>query len=81
MRRQVSLLLFAILGVLGTLAPSASGAANPERANCLALFVSGQDPGEVGVSASSNAQDPEVHPFGLNIVSFTAHLGAAECGE
>jgi hypothetical protein len=79
--RSTCLLLFAILGALGTLAPSASGAANPERANCLALFVSSQEPGEVGVSASSNAQDPEAHPFGLNIVSFTAHLGAAECGE
>jgi hypothetical protein len=80
MRRQVSVLI-ATLGVLGALAPSASGAANPQHTNCLALFVSSQEPGEVGLSASSNAQDPEAHPFGLNIVSFTAHLGAAECGE
>jgi hypothetical protein len=81
MQRQVSVLLIATLGVLGALAPSASGAANPQHTNCLALFVSSQEPGEVGLSASSNAQDPEAHPFGLNIVSFTAHLGAAECGE
>jgi hypothetical protein len=81
MRRQVSVLLLATLGVLGALAPAASGAASPEQANCLALFVSNQEPGEVGESASSNAQDPEAHPFGLNVISFTAHLGADECGE
>jgi hypothetical protein len=83
MRRRVALLLLATSGVFGALAPSAFGSANPEQANCLALFVSSQDqePGDVGGSASSNAQDPEAHPFGLNVISFTAHLRAAECGD
>jgi hypothetical protein len=80
-RRGAAVLLLACLGGLGALAPSASGAANPEQANCLALFVSNQGPGEVGLSASSNAQDPEAHPFGLNVISFTAHLSGADCGE
>jgi hypothetical protein len=80
-RRRVAVLLLASLGVLGTLAPSASGAANPEHTNCLALFVSNAEPGGVGTSASSNAQDPEAHPFGLNVVSFTAHLSEPDCGE
>ena len=80
MRQRVSVVLVASLGVLGALAPSAFGAANPERANCFALFVSNQPAGDVGDSASSNARDPEVHPLGLNLVSFTAHL-RAPCGE
>lgn len=77
MRRRAALLLLTSLGVLGALVPAASGAANPEHANCLALFVS--QPGGVGDSASSNAQDPEAHPFGLNVISFTAHLSEPEC--
>jgi hypothetical protein len=74
MRRGVAVLLLASLGVLGALAPSASGAANPQYANCFALFVSNAEPGGVGSSASSNAQDPEARPLGLNVISFTAHL-------
>jgi hypothetical protein len=81
MRRRVVVLLLATLGVLGAPAPSALGAANPQDANCLALFVSNQGPGEVGISASSNAQDPEARPFGLNVISFTAHLSEPDCGE
>lgn len=81
MRRRVAVLLLASLGVLGALAPSASGAANPQHANCFALFVSNAEPGSVGSSASSNAQDPDVRPLGLNVVSFTAHLREPECGE
>ena len=80
MRRRVIVLLLATLGVMGVLAPSASGAANAEHANCLADFVSNQEPGGVGSSASSNAQDPEAHPFGLNVISFTAHF-RPPCGE
>jgi hypothetical protein len=76
--RTTSALLLASLGVLGALAPSASGAANPEHAPCIALFTSNQPAGEVGASASSNAR--EARPFGLNVVSFSAHLRAA-CGE
>jgi hypothetical protein len=80
MRRRVAVLL-ASVGILGALAPSASGAANPQRANCFALFVSNAAPGSVGSSASSNAQDPEARPLGLNVVSFTAHLREPDCGE
>jgi hypothetical protein len=80
MRRRVAVLL-ASVGILGALAPSASGAANPQRANCFALFVSNAEPGSVGSSASSNAQDPEARPLGLNVVSFTAHLREPDCGE
>ena len=76
MRRIV--LLLASLGVLGALAPSASGAANPKTAPCFALFVSNQGPGEVGSSASSAAR--EARPLGLNVVSYSAHL-RAPCGE
>lgn len=81
MRRRVAVLLLTSLGVLGALAPSASGAANPQRANCFALFVSNAEPGGVGSSASSNARDPETRPLGLNVVSFTAHLSEPDCGE
>jgi hypothetical protein len=81
MRRRVVIPLIASLGVLGALAPAASGAGNPEHANCFALFASNQPPGDVGASASSNAQDPEVRPLGLNVVSFTAHLREPDCGE
>ena len=78
MRRRVSLVLIASLGVLGAVVPSASGAANPERANCFALFASNQPSGGVGESASTNAR--EARPLGLNVVSFTAHL-REPCGE
>lgn len=81
MRQRVIFLFLAIVGLIGAIAPSATAAANPEHTNCLALFVSNEEPGEVGASASSNARDPEAHPFGLNVISFTAHLSAAECGE
>ena len=81
MRRRMSLLLLASLGVVGALTPSATGSANPQRANCFALFVSNAEPGSVGSSASSNAQDPEAHPFGLNVVSFTAHANEPDCHE
>jgi hypothetical protein len=79
MRQRVIVVLVACLGVLGALAPSASGAANLQHANCFALFVSNQEAGEVGLSASSNARDPEGHPLGLNVVSFTAHLREPDC--
>jgi hypothetical protein len=81
MRQRMSLALIATLGILGALAPAAFGAANTQHANCFALFVSNQPPGEVGVSASSNARDPEARPLGLNVVSFTAHLREPDCGE
>jgi hypothetical protein len=78
MRRRVSVVLVASLGVLGALAPSASGAANPQQAPCIALFTSNQPAGDVGSSASSNAR--EARPFGLNVISFSAHL-RAPCGD
>jgi hypothetical protein len=79
MRRGVPLLVMASIGVVGALTPVASGAASPENANCFALFVSNAEPGDVGSSASSNAQDPEVRPLGLNVISFTAHLSEPDC--
>lgn len=79
--RRLAGLLLAGLAVLGALAPSAPGAANPQRANCFALFVSDAEPGNVGSSASSNARDPEARPLGLNVVSFTAHAREPDCGE
>ena len=79
MKRWIALVSAAGLGILGALAPSASGAANPEHANCFALFASNQPPGDVGDSASSNAK--EARPLGLNVVSFTAHLREPDCGE
>jgi hypothetical protein len=79
-RRRVAVLLLASLGVVGAAAPAASGAANAERANCFALFVSNDEPRGVGASASSNAQDPAARPLGLNVISFTAHL-REPCGE
>jgi len=81
MKRWIALVSAASVGILGALAPSASGAANPQQANCFALFVSNQPAGDVGASASSNAQDPEVRPLGLNVVSFTAHQREPDCGE
>jgi hypothetical protein len=78
MRRRVGVVLVASLGVLGALAPSASGAANPQQAPCIALFTSNQPAGDVGSSASSNAR--EARPFGLNVISFSAHL-RAPCGD
>jgi hypothetical protein len=80
-KQRVSVVLVASLGVLEALAPSASGAANPQHANCFALFVSNQPAGDVGDSASSNARDPEARPLGLNVVSFTAHSREPDCGE
>jgi hypothetical protein len=78
MRRRVGVVLVASLGALGALAPSASGAANPQQAPCIALFTSNQPAGDVGSSASSNAR--EARPFGLNVISFSAHL-RAPCGD
>jgi hypothetical protein len=78
MRRRVAVLLLASLGAL---APLASGAANPQEANCFALFVSNAEAGDVGSSASSNAQDPEARRLGLNVVSFTAHASEPDCHE
>ena len=78
MRRSL-LALSATLALALGLSASASAAANPERANCFALFVSNQPAGDVGSSASSNARDPEGHPLGLNVISFTAHTRAPDC--
>ena len=78
MRHRFSVALMASLGVFGALAPSASGAANPEHAPCIALFTSNQPAGEVGTSASSNAR--EARPFGLNVISGSAQQ-REPCGE
>jgi len=80
-QRTVLALLVACMALVGALAPPAFGSATPEHANCLALILSNSDPGDVGDSASSNAKDPEARPLGINVISFTAHLSAADCGE
>ena len=71
-------LLALVITGLAVTAPSASGAANSQQAPCIALFTSNQPAGDVGVAASSNAL--EARPFGLNVVSGSAHL-RAPCGE
>lgn len=71
-------LLALVITGLAVTAPSASGAANSQQAPCIALFTSDQLAGEVGGSASSNAR--EARPFGLNVVSFSAHM-REPCGE
>ena len=71
-------LLALVVTGLAVTAPSASGAANSQQAPCIALFTSDQPAGEVGGSASSNAR--EARPFGLNVVSFSAHM-REPCGE
>jgi hypothetical protein len=72
MRRRLTVLLLASLGVLGALAPSASGAANPDQAPCHAQFVSTALPGSLGPQMSANAQVDR--PFGQIVVSEAAHL-------
>jgi len=72
MRRRLTVLLLASLGVLGALAPSASGAANPDQAPCHAQFVSKALPGSLGPQMSANAQVDR--PFGQIVVSEAAHL-------
>jgi hypothetical protein len=77
MSRRVTVLLLASLGVLGALAPSASGAANPDRAPCHAQFVSTAPPGSVGPQMSTNAQIDR--PFGQIVVSPAAHSHPPDC--
>jgi hypothetical protein len=77
MRRHLTVLLLASLGVLGALAPSASGAANPDQAPCHALFVSNEPPGSVGPQQSTNAQIDR--PFGQLVVSPAARSHPPNC--
>jgi hypothetical protein len=56
MRRRLSVLLLASLGVLGAMAPSASGAANPVEATCLAIGRSNAEPGTNGPAVSATAR-------------------------
>ena len=70
MRRRLPVLLLASLGVVGALAPSASGAANPDAAPCHALFVSTTLPGNLGPMTSENARADR--PFGRDVVSMFA---------
>lgn len=66
--RHRLIVLLASLGVLGALAPSASGAANPDAAPCHALFVSTALPGNLGPEISANARVDQ--PFGQIVVVF-----------
>ena len=73
MRRRVTVLLLATLGVLGALAPSASGSsADPDKASCVAQFTSDQEAGVVGATISFLAH--EAQPFGTTVVSMGASL-------
>jgi hypothetical protein len=72
MRQRLTVLLLASLGVLGALAPSASGAANPDNAPCHALFASTALPHNFGPQTAANAQVDR--PFGQLVVSEAAHL-------
>jgi hypothetical protein len=70
MKKWSAVLLVASLGVLGALAPSASGAANPDHAPCHALFTSTSLPGSLGPQMSANARVDR--PFGQIVVSVAA---------
>jgi hypothetical protein len=72
MRRRVIVPLLASLGVLGALAPSASGSANATHGSCVAQFTSNQSAGEAGATISVLAH--EAQPFGQNVVSVGAGL-------
>jgi hypothetical protein len=78
MRRHLTVLVVVSLGVLGALAPSASGAANPDKAPCHALFVSNEPPGSVGPQQSTNAQIDR--PFGQLVVGPAARSHPPDCG-
>ena len=71
MKKWSAVLLVASLGMLGALAPSASGAANPDQAPCHAQFTS-TFPDNLGAQMSANAQVDR--PFGQIVVSGAAHL-------
>ena len=75
MKKLLALVITALAAIT---APSAFGAANSEQASCIALFTTSQPAGQVGQSASSSAH--EVRPFGVVVVSFSAHM-RAPCGE
>jgi hypothetical protein len=77
MRRHLIVLLLGSLGVLGALAPSASGAANPDQAPCHAQFVSTALPGSIGPQQSTNAQIDR--PFGQLVVSPAARSHPPDC--
>ena len=74
-------LIFAAGAALTLLAAQASavlGAADETNSSCLAQFVSGQGPGDVAESVTSNLA--EAHPFGVVVISFTA-VGKSPCFE
>jgi hypothetical protein len=66
MRRRLTVIVVATLGLLGATASSASGAANPDKAPCHALFVSTATPGDLGPTMSDNARTDR--PFGQIVV-------------
>jgi len=73
MKKWSAVLLVACIGMLGALASSASGAANPDQAPCHAQFTSNVGPGgSLGPQMSANAQVDR--PFGQIVVSGAAHL-------
>jgi hypothetical protein len=67
MRRRLTVLVLATLGVVVTSASPAVGAANPDRATCHALYVStATHPGDLGPTMSDNARTDR--PFGQIVV-------------
>jgi hypothetical protein len=78
MRRLGLAFLLALL-VIGAQASAVFASANEEHGNCLAQFTSNQAPGDVGATISVLSR--EAHPFGVNVVSFTAVNFDPPCGE
>jgi hypothetical protein len=74
MVRRLSTAAVVALSLLIAQATAAFAAANPAHSSCLAQFVSGQEPGDVGESITGNLAD--AHPFGIVVISFTAVLKA-----
>ena len=67
MSRRLVGVLIASLGVLGALAPVATGSAG-ENSACIAQFTSNSEPGGVAETVTVLAQ--ELRPFGRNVPSY-----------
>ena len=67
MHPRVVGLLIASVGVLGAIAPAASGSANTSSA-CIAQFTSNSEPGQVAATITPLVQ--ELRPFGRAVPSY-----------
>jgi hypothetical protein len=77
--RRLGLSALLALLAIGVQASAVFASANEEHGNCIAQFTSNQAPGEVAATISVLAR--EAHPFGVNVVSFTAVNFDPPCGE